>query len=300
MSLRVCTFAGASSLPLVVAEEVGLYAAAGLDVELIQTRSSDELMTGLVDGTYQVVHAAPDNFIAWRDRMGAPIVAWIGGASGPLALVGRPGMRDLSELRGGRIAVDAPTSGFVSILRKLLREAGIDIDGIALDPLGATHLRAAALREGRTDATMLTLPWSAAARRDGFPILADGRAVAPRVQGGSGGSLESWLATAPDTADAYLRAIVAALTWLALPTNHEAAREILARRYAIEPDLAEEVRAAFADPRSGWSPSAFPDPAGMAAVCALRTENGQPPASPPDTYLDLGPYRRVLGSGWVA
>jgi ABC-type nitrate/sulfonate/bicarbonate transport system substrate-binding protein len=274
MSVRVCTFAGASSLPLVVAEEVGLFRAAGLDVELIQTRSSDELMTGLVDGTYQVVHAAPDNFIVWRDRMGAPIVAWIGGASGPLALVGRAGLRDLSELRGGRIAVDAPTSGFVSILRKLLREAGIDIEAISLDALGATNLRAAALREGRTDATMLTLPWSAAARRDGLPILAE-------------------------TADAYLRAIVAALTWLAMPTNPEAARDLLSRHYGIEPDLAEEVRAAFADPRSGWSPSAFPDPAGIAAVCELRAENGQRPASPPDTYLDLAPYRRVLGSGWV-
>jgi ABC-type nitrate/sulfonate/bicarbonate transport system substrate-binding protein len=300
MTLRVCTFAGASSLPLVVAEEVELFGAAGLDVELVQTRSSDELMGGLVDGTYQIVHAAPDNFIAWRDRTGVPVVAWIGGASGPLALIGRKGIRDLSELRGARIAVDAPTSGFVSILRKLLREAGIDIESITLDPLGATHLRAQAVRDGATDASMITLPWSAALRRDGFPFLADGRAVAPRVQGGSGGSLESWLAAEPDTADAYLRAIVAALTWLAMPANHAAAREIVVRRYGIEADLAEEVRAAFADPRSGWSPSAFPDPAGLEAVCALRTENGQAPASPPDTYLDLAPYRRVLGSGWVA
>lgn len=299
MSLRVCTFAGASSMPILVAQEQGLFEAAGIEVELDETRSSDQLMTGLLDGTYGVVHAAPDNFIAWRDRTHAPIVAWIGGASGPLALMARPEIGSIAELRGRSIAVDAPTSGFVSVLRKILRAAGVSPDDVTLDPLGATHLRAAALREGRTDATMLTLPWSAAAIRDGFPMLADGRAAMPRLQGGTGGSLQTWLDAEPDTADAYLRALVASLTWLQLPANRDAAREFAARRYGVDDGIAEEIRAAFSDPRAGWLPSALVDPDGIAAVCALRTENGQPPADPPETYVTLEPYRRVLGFGLV-
>jgi NitT/TauT family transport system substrate-binding protein len=297
VTLRVCTFAGASSLPLLVADERGLFTAAGLDVELVQTRSSDELMGGLLDGRFGVVHAAPDNFIAWRDRTGAPIVAWIGGASGPLALVAQPGIASVAELRGRVIAVDAPTSGFVSVLRKILRDQGIAPEEVTLEPLGATHLRAQALREGRADATMLTLPWSAAAVRDGYPVLADGRSAVPRLLGGTGGSLQPWLAAGPDTADAYLRALVAALTWLQLPESRAPACELLTRRYDIDEELAEEVRAAFTDPRGGWPPSAFIDPAGMAAVAALRTDNGQPPREPVDAYVDLGPYRRVLGFG---
>jgi ABC-type nitrate/sulfonate/bicarbonate transport system substrate-binding protein len=299
VTIRVCTFSGASSLPLVVAQEQGLFAAAGLDVDLVETRSSDELMGGLVDGTFAIVHAAPDNFVAWRDRMGAPIVAWIGGASGPLALVARPGIGSVAELRGRSIAVDAPSSGFVSVLRKILRGAGVSPDEVTLDPIGATHLRAAALREGRTDATMLTLPWSAAAIREGLPVLADGRAVLPRLQGGTGGSLESWLGSEPESADTYLRALVAALTWLQLPANLEAARELVARRYGVDAELAEDVRAAFTDPRAGWPPSALVDAAGIAAVCELRAENGQPPLHPPATYVSLEPYRRVFGFGLV-
>ena len=299
MTLRVCTFSGASSLPMVVAQEQGLFAAAGLDVELVETRSSAELMGGLVDGTFAIVHAAPDNFIAWRDRTRAPIVAWIGGASGPLALVARPGIGSVAELRGRSIAVDAPSSGFVSVLRKILRESGVPPEEVTLDPLGATHLRAAALREGRTDATMLTLPWSAAAIRDGLPVLADGRAVVPRLQGGTGGSLEGWLLSEPETADTYLRALVAALTWLQLPGNLEAARELVGRRYGVDAELAEEVRAAFTDPRTGWPPSALIDLAGIAAVCELRAENGQPPLHAPATYVSLEPYRRVFSFGLV-
>ncbi len=299
MTLRVCTFAGASSLPLVVAQERGLFAAAGADVELVETRSSDELMQGLLDGTFGIVHAAPDNFIAWRDRTGAGIVAWIGGASGPLLLMADPALQSLEDLRGRSVAVDAPTSGFVSVLRKLLRDAGVDPAEVTLDPIGATHLRAAALREGRTPATMLTLPWSAAAIRDGFRPLADGRAAVPRLQGGTGGSLASWLDANADVADAYLRAVVAALTWLQLPESREPARALVERRYKVDPEIAEEVRAAFTDPRGGWPPSALVDPEAIAAVCRLRAENGQPPKESPEAYVSLEPYRRVLGFGLV-
>ena len=298
--LTVCTFAGASSLPLLVAEERGLFAAAGLDVTLVQTRSSDELMTGLIDERFGIVHAAPDNFIVWADRTGRPIVAWIGGASGPLALMARPEIASVAGLRGRPIAVDSVTSGFVSILRKILRDAGLGPDDVRLDPVGATNLRLDALREGRTDATMLTLPWSAMAARDGMVVLADGRAVAPRLQGGSGGSLTSWLAANEDTADAYLRAIVAALTWLQLPEHRADARDLVARRYGLDVGIAEVVREAFADPRGGWLPSALVDPAGMVAVCELRAENGTPAQRDPAAYLSLEPYRRVLGFGLLS
>lgn len=295
--IRVSTFAGASSLPLVVAAERGLWERAGIDVELVQTKSSDELMGGLVDGTYPIVHAAPDNFIAWRDRTGVPIVAWAGGTSGPLSLVAQPGIRSVADLRGRAIAVDAVASGFVSVLRVLLRDAGLGPEDVRFEALGATNLRFEALRERRTDASMLTLPWSAAAAREGFSVLADARAARPRLQGSSAGSLEPWLADHADEADAYLRGLVAALTWLQQPESREPACAILERRYGIDPEIAETVRAALTDPIAGWSPAALVDPTGMAAVCELRTENGMAPASPPETYYSLAPYRRVLGFG---
>lgn len=297
MTLHVSTFAGASSLPLYVAAELGLFTRAGIDVELGVTRSSDELMSGLLDGRYEVVHAAPDNFVAWRDRTAAPIVAWLGGTSGPLVLVGRAGIASVADLAGRSIAVDAPTSGFVSVLRKILRAADVDPASVRLEPLGATHLRAAALREGRTDASMLTLPWSAAAAREGLPVLADARAVAPRLQGSCGGSLQPWLTAHATEADAYLRAIVAALTWLGQPESHAPARALIEKRYGIEPELAETVRAAFADPTTGWPAAAAIDRAGIDAVLELRVENGTPPREPAAAYVDVAPYRRVMGFG---
>jgi ABC-type nitrate/sulfonate/bicarbonate transport system substrate-binding protein len=298
--LRVCTFAGASSLPLFVAIEHGLFEAAGLDVELVATRSSDELMRGLLDERFEIVHAAPDNYVTWRDHTGAPIVAWIGGTSGPVSLVAAGDIATVGELRGREIAVDAVASGFVSVLRKILREAGLAADDLTMVPVGATNLRFEALRDGRTSATMLTLPWSLLAIEAGCHILADQRDVLPRLQGSCAASLAPWLSTNHVAADAYLRALVAALTWAYTPAHADATRDLIAARYGIEARHAESVRAALLDPIAGWPPSAFIDPVGMDLVCQLRTENGQPPAQRSAAYYTLEPYGRVLGTALAA
>lgn len=187
--VRVSTFAGAAALPVHVARNRGYFAACGLEVELNETRSSRELMDGLMAGAFEVVHAAPDNIVAWRDRVGADIVAWIGLASGPLALTATSGLGHVAELRGERIAVDATQSGFVSVLRRMLREAGVDPADVLLVPVGATEMRLDALRAGAVSATLLTLPWLLSALDDGFVVLAEASTVAPRLQGSCGASL---------------------------------------------------------------------------------------------------------------
>jgi hypothetical protein len=93
--------------------------------------------------------------------MGDAIVCEPGRSGGCPACPGPSGLGDPTDLRGGGIAIVAQTSGFVSGQRKLVREAGIDIEAITLKSLGGIGQRAAALREGRTDATLLTMPWSA-------------------------------------------------------------------------------------------------------------------------------------------
>jgi ABC-type nitrate/sulfonate/bicarbonate transport system substrate-binding protein len=295
--LAVATFSGASSLPLFIALELRLFERFGIDVDLTTVRNSDQLMEGLLDGTFPIVHSAPDNFIAWRDRTGRDIVAWTGGASGPLSLVAAPDVPSLNALRGRAIAVDSPESGFVSTLRLLLRSGGIAEDEIRLDPLGATQLRFKALVAGDTGASMLSLPWSLLAMEQGCHILGQQSDVLPRLQGSCGASLEGWLAENGDLADRYLRALVAALT-AAYTGELPAAdiRRLLRDRYGIEDRHAEIVRAAFIDPVHGWPPSALIDADGMEAVCRLRADAGRPPRSSAKTYYTLEPYRRLFGA----
>jgi ABC-type nitrate/sulfonate/bicarbonate transport system substrate-binding protein len=294
-TLEVCMFGGASSLPILAAAELGIFEAAGLDVNIHLTRGSAELMEGLLDGTYDIVHAAPGNFIAWRDRTAAPITAWLGGTSGPIRLIAARDVTELAGLAGREIAVDAVTSGFVSILRKMLRSAGLREEDVDLVPLGATSLRFDALMAGETSASMLTLPWSIQAARSGLQVIGDQEDVLPRLQGSCAASLEGWLDANGATADAYVRAISASLTWLNDARNAGDATALVVKHYDVASDIADEVRTAIMDPRTGWPPSGMIDPVGMEMVCELRTENGQPPAHPAEEYYTLEPYRRVFG-----
>ena len=150
--LRVCLFNGASSLPIRIADHLGLLSAAGFATELHLTKGSKQLMEGLLDGRYDVVHAAPDNFIEWRDRTGADIVAWIGGTSGPLQLIGAPELLKVDDLAGHEIAVDSPTSGFVSVLRKILRAGGLATEEVTFVQRGSTQIRYEVLMSGETSA----------------------------------------------------------------------------------------------------------------------------------------------------
>jgi ABC-type nitrate/sulfonate/bicarbonate transport system substrate-binding protein len=294
--LRVSTFAGVAALPVHIARDRGYFAACGLEVELIETRSSSDLMSGLVNEAFQVVHASPDNVVAWRDRVGAEIVAWIGLASGPVALVAAPGVTSIAALAGERIAVDAPQSGFVSVLRRMLSEGGIDPTEVELVPVGATDLRFESLRAGSVAGTLLTLPWLLSATDARFAVLAEQSKVAPRLQGSCGASLRPWLASHPKAADAYLRAIVAVLTWLYLPASRPAVRDHIRERFGVDDRQADAACDAFLDPAGGWPPSARIDPAGMELVCALRADTDAPALGPPDSYYTLDPYARVLGS----
>lgn len=272
-----------------------MFARQGLDVSISFTRSSDELMSGLLDGRFDAVHAAPDNFVAWRDRTGKEIVAWMGGSSGPISLVVRPEINTVQALRGARIAVDAPTSGWAPILIRLLKGAGLSRDDCELAPAGATKAAYTALVEGRCAAAMLNLPWSALASRTSCRVLADHRSVAPRLQTSSAASLAGWLAAHPHEADAYLRSVMVALTWLYDPAHREDAIALLARSLEVAVDDAALVFNELCDPLSGWPPSAFIDPAGIQAVCALRAEALATPRSSPETYFTLEVYQRVLG-----
>jgi ABC-type nitrate/sulfonate/bicarbonate transport system substrate-binding protein len=298
-ALRASVFAGAAALPVHVARERGYFAACGLDVDLVETRGSQELMSGLVDGTFDVVHASPDNVVAWSDRVGADIVAWIGLASGPVALVAAGDTADVGALAGGRIAVDAPQSGFVSVLRRMLRTGGVDPADVELVPVGSTDRRYEALLAGDVGASLLTLPWLRSAIDDGYVVLVEQKSVAPRLQGACGASLRPWLLRRADVADAYLRALVAALTWLHLPTSRALVREEIRERFGIDDRVADAICDAFLEPESGWPPSARIDPAGMEAVCELRRDSDAPAVASPDTYFTLDPYSRVLGSSLI-
>ena len=293
-ALTVCVFRGASAVPLYVAQQEGMFEEAGLAVEIVPTRSSDELMEGLLDGRHDVVHCNPDNIIAWRDRTGADVRAWIGGASGPIMLIAGSEFSSVTDLRGTEIAVDAVQSGWAPILRRLLADGGLSSADYSLAPLGATSRVFSAVVEGRASAAMVSIPWWLRAHDEGLALLADHRRVLPRLQGSCGASKADWLGSNEATAVSYLRALITATTWMYQPRNATLLRTIVADEVGMSPPHAKALCKAMLDPVAGWPPSAMLDMTGMELVGELRAETLGAPMSPPGDYYTFDPYRRAM------
>jgi ABC-type nitrate/sulfonate/bicarbonate transport system substrate-binding protein len=154
---------GTFSPPVVLdlATSSGLLAAAGLEVAEHPVPSSPDQFRSLADGALQVALTSPDNVLAYRfnpanplgELLDARIVGAVDRALG-LGLYGRPGST-VDDLRGARIGVDVPHSGFALALYALADRLDVRRDEYELVSLGSTPRRLRALLAGECDATML-------------------------------------------------------------------------------------------------------------------------------------------------
>jgi len=154
---------GTFSPPVVLdlAASRGLLAAAGLEVSERPVPSSPAQFRALADGDLQVALTSPDNVLAYRfnarNPLGEVLDARIVGAVDRglgLGLYGRPGSTP-HDLRGARVGVDVPHSGFALALYALADRLGVRRDEYDLVTLGSTPKRLDALLAGECDATML-------------------------------------------------------------------------------------------------------------------------------------------------
>lgn len=284
--IAVGTFGGLSALPLRVADSQGFFRAAGLSIDLVVTRDSARLQDQLVRRELFVVHAAPDNVIAWTDAGPVPFRAWLAGSNGPITLVGREAV-EVTNLRGARIAVDSPNGGFAPILRRLLAEAGITHDDVDLVPMGATRLRYSALLDARIDATMLTLPWSLKATENGAASLADHVSVAPGLLTSCAVSTADRLAAEPGTVAAYAEAIEIALGWLHEAEHGEEAAGLLASDMDLDVGEARSTLQVMSEPTAGWPAGARLHGAELVPTWQLRSETLGRPGQPPQGYVHV-------------
>ena len=282
--LRTIVFPGGFNWPIFVAEAQGYFAEAGLEIEVVPTRSSKEQMAGLIDGAYDIAMTGIDNVIAYNCGQGeAPteaesdVVAVMGGDSGFLHLVARPGFARTADLKGARIAVDALTTGYAFVLLRILDEAGVARDDVTFVESGGVLARFEGLLKEEFDATLLVSPFDAAAIGKGFVRMASGLDVLGAYQGITAAARRDWAAENAEALQAYIAAWLRAVGWLARPENRDPAIAILRDRL---PNMSAELAAAtydiLLDPETGFYRDGAINAAGVETVLALRRAYGAP------------------------
>jgi len=253
--------------PLVWATHLDMFAKCGLAVETTQTVSSDQLGSGLADGSFDVGIAVVDNVIAWNDerRANLRIIAQLERTT-VMAFVGLPRYRSLEAATAEAIAVDSTTNGFVLVLYRALARAGIDWRQCRFDPVGGVRQRYEALERGMAAATILVPPFIERALDAGFTRLWSGEEIAPAYPGVVVAARADWLCDHRDAASRYVHALLGASAWAATRENQDAAAAALvAARYSENAArrLVRDIVTGLVPARDGWN-----------EVVALRRECG--------------------------
>jgi len=275
-----------ATLPLGATVAKGFFRAEGLDVELTQIGGQaalPALLNGEVGYLYGwgatstgVVQGAPLRVLAiLQDRP-------------PHVVVARAEIHTPAELRGQRLATSRPGGTDDQVLQRVLHAAGLQADDVQMVRLGETSLRAAALIAGQVDAAALAQPFTAAAEKEGFHVIARGADVL-QVPISIVATSQAHQAAAPDEVRRLLRGVARALPYLTDPASVPEIVAWAAERYSIEPALApamvdEQLAAIVA---SGEVPESVLD----AALESARAQTDRTTPIVLSEVFDFGPLR---------
>lgn len=287
--LRVNVFNADAAL--IVAGARGLFAAEGVDVEVLVTPNSTDQMRGLGLGSWEIVSTAFDNVLGWSGREDAEIVAVAQVAQGIiLPVFVRPEIRSWEDLRGKPLAVDAVDTAYALVLRRILLARGLDLDrgDYKLVAVGATGPRLDSMSRGDTFAAILNPPWDAKATAAGHVRLGDHREVLPDYPGGVFAVNRKWGADEREVLVWFLRVWNGALRWAHDTKNRDEAIKLV----AADQGLNENAAAA----RLGQlHPDGQLKLEGLRTVLDLRVQFGLTPPMGKDLerYYDASFYQEV-------
>ena len=303
-TLNVIVFPGGFNWPLWIANEKGLFAKHGLEVKIAPTPGSVYQITNLMAGKFDIAISTLDNIVAYDEGQGeaslpeAPdLFAFMGGQAGAVRLVVRPDVRSFADLKGRSLAVDAKTTGYAFVLRKMLALGGLREDDYTIQALGGTSARAEALMQGKTDGTILTSPLEILPESKGFRRLANATDMIGPYQAVLGVARRSWARQHEQALVGYVRSYVEALDWLADRAHIDEAVAIYRRNIPnASEEGAKKAWEALVAGSEGFAKKGKIDLEGARTVLKLRSEYGEPRKmlDDPSKYIDESYYLKAL------
>jgi len=299
--LKINVFPAGFNWPLWVAQDQGLFLKNMLEVELIQTPNSVAQMTGLIDGRFDIAMTAIDNVIAYMEGQGEAktsvepdITAFMGSDNGFLSLIVAPDIKRAADLRGKTFSVDALTTGYAFVLRRMLETEGLSQADYALERVGGMLQRFNALIEGKQSGTLLVPPFTFTAADKGYRELGTAINLLGHYQGVVAAARRGWLRDHREEAIGFIRAYISALDWLYKTTNlRTALATYVAHMAGSSAGVAEKSYNVLLDPRNGFAKKAELDVDGIRTVMELRSRYAEPRKNltDPARYYDESVYR---------
>jgi NitT/TauT family transport system substrate-binding protein len=296
--IKVLTLLG-RPLQFAVADQQGLFAKYGLEVETENLPNSDMLRANLAAGKGDLAYLAVDNAVAMVELAHQDVIIVAGGEGSQNELFAQPEIKSIKDLQGKTLIVDAPNTAYALQMKKILllngMQAGKDYE---IKPFGATPARLAAMREHKEFAgSMLGPPASIAAKHAGFVSLGSVQELIGPYQAAGFFTQRQWAKENANVLAGFLAAIIEAQRWLMAPANKQQVLDLWVKESHLAPDVAAEAYESSMNHPGGFAADARLDPEGFKNVLKLRAEvegqwGGHPPA--PEKYYDSTYYDAAL------
>ena len=304
IKLSVIVFPGGFNLPLWASEQCGAFARRGLEIDLHFTTSSMQQLSGLIRGEWDIGLTGFDNVVAYQEGHGETeidrepdLFVFMGGDNAFLRLVVQPDVRSYADLKGKTLSVDALTTGFAFVLRRMLALNGIDESDVRFERAGGALQRFEALTQGKHAGSLLITPFDLIAEKLGLRVLQKASDVLPHYQGIAGAARRAWAKENPQALVHFISAYLEGLRWLYDRRNQAQACSLLADKASnMTPDLAKATYRVLVADQDGFDRRAELDLAGVKAVLEMRSAYGHPRKLLTDVekYHDLDYYQRAV------
>ena len=221
-------------LPTMLAERLGEYKKAGLDVELIDFKGGSQALTAVIGGSADVVSGYFDHCVNLAAKNQALEAFVVYDRYPGLALVVSPKqtgkINSVKDLKDKKIGVSAPGSSTDFFLKYLLAKNGVDPNSVGVIGIGLAATAVAAMEQGSVEAAVMLDPAITLlqGKNKDLKILSDTRTQKDTLDvfGGEypGGALytkSSWIASHQKETQALTNAIVNTLKWIHSHTPEE-------------------------------------------------------------------------------
>jgi NitT/TauT family transport system substrate-binding protein len=143
-------------LPLTIAEQLGYFAAEGLELEIVDFPSSIRAQQALASGNADVVCGAFEHLISLHAKQQF-VQSFVALGRAPQMVMGvsvknMPNYKRLADLRGKRIGITAPGTGTNIMANVLLQRVGLQQNDVSYIGVGSSAGALSALRTGQIDA----------------------------------------------------------------------------------------------------------------------------------------------------
>jgi NitT/TauT family transport system substrate-binding protein len=263
-------------LPTVLAEQLGEYKKAGVEIELVNFKGGSQALTAVIGGSADVVSGYYDHCVNLAAR-NQNLQAFVVYDRYPGLVLGvsprhTAEINSVHDLAGKKVGVSAPGSSTDFFLKYLLAKNGVSPDSVAVIGIGLDATAVAAMEQGTVDAAVMLdpTPTLLKAKFSALKILSDTRTEADTLAvfdgeypGGALYTRGDWIAKHEKETQALTQAILATLKWVHAHT----AEEIMAKmpEDLVGPDKALYL-AALKNTLPMYSTTGRMDPKGAEAV----------------------------------